>query len=90
MSAIGTPEAFVYCNHCGTANPPRAAVRCNCGHVHARVVEVPHGSASTIVVEQWFRIALRIACGAALCISSVVPISGATMSAALLGAFSWR
>jgi hypothetical protein len=85
MSATGTPDAVVYCNHCGTANPPRTAVCCNCGHVHARVIEVPRGAQSAIVVEQWFWIAIRIICGVALCIGSVVPISGAPITAALLG-----
>jgi hypothetical protein len=54
-------------------------------HVHARLIEVPSVAESAIVVEQWFWIAILIVCGVALCIGSVVPISGAPMTAALLG-----
>lgn len=85
MSATETPKEVVYCNHCGTVNPPRSAVCCNCGHVHARVIEVPPEPKSAIVVEQWFWIAIRIVCGVSLCIGSVVPLSGTAVNAALLG-----
>lgn len=63
MSVTETPKEVVYCNHCGTANPPRSPVCCNCGHVHARVIAVSPETKSVIVVEQWFWIAHR-RCGA--------------------------
>ena len=85
MSATKTPGELLYCNHCGTPNPPRAVVCCNCGHVHAREIELPPEKATAIVVEQWFWVTLRIVCGVTLCIAGVVPTSGTTLSAALLG-----
>ena len=86
MSATGTPNDAVYCNNCGTANPPRSAVCCNCGHVHARVVEVRDAPTPAIVtIEQWFWIGLRITCGVALCVEGVLPASGSTLNATLLG-----
>jgi hypothetical protein len=86
MTTTETPHEAVYCNNCGTANPQHAAVCCNCGHVHARIVEVPREAQSAIVVvEQWFWIALRIICGVSLCIGRVLPASGTTLNAALLG-----
>ncbi len=85
MGTTGASEKVVYCNHCGTANPPRAAVCCNCGHVHAREIVVPPPKESALVLEQWFWIALRIVCGVGLCVGGVVPLSGATVNAVLLG-----
>jgi ribosomal protein L40E len=85
MDMTEASKEVVYCNHCGTANPPRAAICCNCGHVHAREIVVPPPKESAIVVEQWFWIALRIICGVGLSVGGVVPLSGATVNAALLG-----
>ena len=85
MDTTEAPKEVVYCNHCGTANPPRGAVCCNCGHVHALQIAEPPMKESALVVEPWFWIALRIICGVALCIGGVVPTSGTTVSAVLLG-----
>ena len=85
MSATETPREVVYCNQCGTENPPRSAVCCNCGHVHAREIDVPREPQRAIVVERWLVIAIRILCGVTLCIARAVPMSGATVNPALLG-----
>jgi hypothetical protein len=86
MNTTATPKEVVYCNNCGNANPRHAAVCCNCGHVHARIIEVPREEQRAIVVvERWFWIALRIVCGVALCIGRVLPTSGTTLNAAVLG-----
>jgi hypothetical protein len=85
MSATETPNQVVFCNNCGTANPRHAAICCNCGHVHARIIEVPVKAEPAIVIEQWFWIALRVICGVVLCIARVVPKSGTSVTAALLG-----
>lgn len=75
----------VYCNHCGTANPPRSAVCCNCGHVHAREISSATPKEGAVVVEQWFWIALRIVCGIGIGLGGTVPISGTTLNTKLLG-----
>jgi len=50
------------------------------------MIELPREAQSSIVVvEQWFWIALRIACGVALCIGQVLPTSGTILNASLLG-----
>jgi len=41
MSATKTPRQVVFCNNCGTANPPSSVVCCSCGHVHARPIALP-------------------------------------------------
>lgn len=83
-SRMAATEA-AYCNHCGTANPPRAAVCCKCGHVHAREMSVLPEKTSTAVVEQWFWTSLKIVCGIGICLGGVVPISGAPLDTKLLG-----
>ena len=85
MSETQTIKEVVFCNHCGAENPPRSAVCCNCGHVHAREIELAHGPEKTVVLERWVVIAVRIICGVALCIARVVPTAGTTVNAALLG-----
>jgi hypothetical protein len=79
MSATETPNQVVFCNNCGTANPRHAAICCNCEHVHARIMDVPVEAQPTIVIEKWFWIALRAACGLALCIARMVPKSGTSI-----------
>jgi hypothetical protein len=74
----------VYCNNCGTANPPRSVVCCSCGHAHVRVIEVPPEAKRHIDVERWFWISIRILFGLFLCISRELPTSGTTLSAALV------
>jgi hypothetical protein len=85
MDATETTREVVYCNNCGTENPPRAAVCCNCGHVHAREIEVAREPQKAIFVERWVVIAIRILCGVTLSIARVVPTAGTTVNAALLG-----
>ena len=46
---------------------------------------MPREPEKVIVFERWVVIALRIVCGASLCIGRVVPLTGATLNPALLG-----
>jgi hypothetical protein len=84
MSAHGITEV-VYCNHCGTENPPRSAVCCNCGHVHALERPMPPEPPRAMPIERWAWIVLRIICGITLCVGRVVPTGGTPLNAALLG-----
>jgi hypothetical protein len=85
MDTTETSKEVIYCNQCGTANPLRTAVCCNCGHVHAAQLALRTHKDGVVVVERWFWIILRIACGVAICVSTVVPTSGAVVSPELLG-----
>jgi hypothetical protein len=80
-----TSSEVVYCNNCGVANPRNSAICCNCGHVHAITSNTPQQVEPVVVVEQWFWIVLRIACGVVLSIGYVLPRSGTTLDAAVVG-----
>jgi hypothetical protein len=75
----------VYCNHCGTQNPPRSVICCGCGHVHAITRDVPESHDEAISVEQWVWNLLAIGCGVVVCLAHALPTSGALSKAALLG-----
>jgi len=85
MSATDTAKEVVFCNHCGTENPPRSVVCCSCGHVHVLEREVPPASPKGIPIERWAWIVVRIAFGIILCLGRVLPPGGTPLTAAVLG-----
>ena len=89
MSTIEAPTRndSVYCNHCGTANPARSVVCCNCGHVHARTIKIPEFR-RTYSMERWFWIVLRLVLGLVLCINRALPSSGALLTVASLASIA--
>lgn len=84
MNSAEAGNEVVFCNHCGTGNPVRSVVCCNCGHGHALAREVTSEPQKARSIEQWAWIALRLLCGLTICVGRIVPTGGTTLSSTLI------